>query len=50
MLIQHDGVIQFSFNSFINPFQPSFAFHIETTYLVCFAKQMTGFYMEFNTG
>ena len=33
-----------------NPFQPFVAFHIETSHLVCSVKQMTGFYMERNTG
>ena len=33
-----------------NPFQPSAAFHIETSHLFCSAKQMTGFYMKRNTG
>ena len=32
-----------------NPFQPSASFHIETSYLVCSANQMTGFYMKRNT-
>ena len=31
-------------------FQPSIAFHIETSRLFCSAKQMTGFYMKHNTG
>ena len=33
----------------VNPFQPSVAFHIETSHLFCSAKQTTGFYMECNT-
>ena len=33
-----------------NPFQPSVAFHVETSHLFCFAKQVTGFYMKCNTG
>ena len=33
-----------------NPFQPSVAFHIETSYLICHATQMTGFDNEYNTG
>ena len=33
-----------------NPFQPSVAFHIETSHLICIANQMTGSYMECNTG
>ena len=34
---------------FINPFQPSVVFHIETSHLLFRAKQMTGFYMKRNT-
>ena len=34
---------------FFNPFQLSVAFHIETSHLFCFAKQITGFYMKRNT-
>ena len=36
----------------INPFQPSVAFHIETSHLFCKtnAKQMSGFYVKRNTG
>ena len=34
---------------YINPFQPSVAFPIETSQLFCSAKQMTGFYMKRNT-
>ena len=26
------------------------SFHIETSYLICCANQVTGFYMEFNNG
>ena len=33
-----------------NPFRPSVAFYIETSYLICTANQMTGFYMKRNTG
>ena len=33
-----------------NSFQPTVAFHLETSHLTCIANQMTGFYMEFNTG
>ena len=33
-----------------NPFQPSVAFHVETSYLFCCAKQVTGFYMKCSTG
>ena len=41
----------------INPFQPSVAFHIETSHWICNANhwicnanQMTGFYMKCSTG
>ena len=34
----------------IKPFQPSVAFHIETSHLFCRAKQMTGFYVKRNYG
>ena len=33
-----------------NPFQPSVAFHLETSRLTCTTNQMTGFYMKYNTG
>ena len=33
-----------------NLFQPSVAFHVETSHLFCGAKQMTGFCMKRNTG
>ena len=33
-----------------NPFQPIVSFHIETSHLICSAKQMTDFYMKCNTG
>ena len=32
-----------------NPFQPSVAFHIETSHWFYFAREMTGSYMKFNT-
>ena len=32
----------------LNPFQPSVAVHIETRYLFCCAKQVTGFYIKCN--
>ena len=35
---------------FFNQFKPSAAFHIETSQLFCFAKQVTGFYMKSNNG
>ena len=31
-------------------FQPSAAFHIETSHLFCSVKQMTGFFIKSNTG
>ena len=31
-------------------FQPSVAFHIETSQLICTTNQMTDFYMKYNTG
>ena len=33
-----------------NSFQPGVAFHIETSHFFCRIKQMTGFYVECNTG
>ena len=33
-----------------NPFNLSVAFHIESSNLICSAKQMTSFYMKRNTG
>ena len=35
---------------FFNLFQPSLAFQIEGSHLICIANQMTGFYMECKTG
>ena len=35
---------------FLSPFHPSITFHIETSHLFCRGKQITGFYMECNTG
>ena len=37
-------------NDLVNPFQPSVAFHIETSHLFYSEKQMTGFYIKLNTG
>ena len=37
-------------NNKFNPFQPSVAFNIETSHLICSANQMTGFYMKCNIG
>ena len=39
---------QIRYNVPDNLFQPSVAFHIETSHLFSRAKQMTGFYMKFN--
>ena len=36
--------------SLFNPFQPSVAFHIETSHLFSSVKQMTGFYIKCNIG
>ena len=36
--------------TFINPFQPGVAFHIETSNLIYPANQMTSFYIKCNTG
>ena len=33
----------------IDPFQSSFAFHIEPSRLICIANQMAGFFMKWNT-
>ena len=32
-----------------NPFQPSVAFHIKTSHLICSPNEMAGFYMKCNT-
>ena len=32
-------------NSCLNPFQPSVAFYIETSHLICIANEVRGFYM-----
>ena len=42
--------IKKSFKTNFNQFQPSVAFHIETSHLFCRAKQITGLYMKLNTG
>ena len=34
----------------LNSFQPSIAFHIETSHLICNANPITSFYMKWNTG
>ena len=34
----------------VSPFQPSVAFHLEISHLICTANQVTGFYMKCNTG
>ena len=38
-----------TYDPVIKLFQPSVIFHIETTHLFCYVKQMTGFYMKCNT-
>ena len=38
------------FCSYFNSFQPSIAFHMETSHLFCSTKQVTGFCMKTNTG
>ena len=40
----------FSVLFIVNPFQPSAAFHIETSHLFCYTKHITSFYMKQNTG
>ena len=35
---------------YLNPFQRSTVFHIETSRLICIANQMSGFYKKCNTG
>ena len=44
----HD-IISGSINPF-NYFQLNVAFYVQTSHLICTANQMTGFYMECNTG
>ena len=44
----HLDHFQFGCLFFLNPFQPSVAFHIVTSHLICNANQMTGFYMKRN--
>ena len=34
----------------LNLFQPSVAFHMETSHSICIASQMTSFHMKYNTG
>ena len=34
----------------LNPFLSSATFHIETSHLICTTYQMTGFYMQCNSG
>ena len=43
-------IFSFSILKPIIPFQPSIAFHIETSHLFWKTKQLTGFYMKRNTG
>ena len=35
---------------YINQFQPSATLHIETSHLICYANQVTGFYMNIILG
>ena len=35
---------------YVKSFQLSVAFHIETSHLICSAKQITGFYLKLNMG
>ena len=39
---------QIGFSYEVNPFQLSVPFHIETSHLLYFENQMTGFYMKRN--
>ena len=34
----------------LNPFKASVVFHTDISHLICFANQMTGFYMKCNNG
>ena len=34
----------------INSFEPSIVFYVEPSYLLCWAKKVTGFYVKHNTG
>ena len=34
----------------VNPFECNVTFHIETNHLIYGENQLTGFYMEYNTG
>ena len=49
-LEQHRLILLRQNAAHINPFQPSDAFHIDTSHLICTLNQMTGFYMKYNTG
>ena len=40
----------FQIKPVFNPFQPSIAFHIETSHLICTTNQMTGCYMKCKAG
>ena len=47
------GMVPFhsnTLNNNLNPFQPRVAFLIETSHLIYTANQMTGFYLEYDTG
>ena len=42
--------IQTRASNFLNSFQPSVTFRIETINLICTVNQMADFYMKYNTG
>ena len=42
----HRHELLINLRSFINPFQPGFAVHIETSHLICIADKIVGFYMD----
>ena len=43
-------IIDFEHIKYVNQFQSSDAFHIETSQLICNANQITGFYMKCKAG
>ena len=45
--LPHERVkLLINLRSFINPFQPGFTVHIETSHLICIADKIVGFYMD----
>ena len=46
----HTWLLKFYPSGVFHPFQPTAAFHTESSHLIGSAKQMTGFYMKCNTG